>query len=61
MFFVQPTQRLMGFAVFPGQPSPLFEEEEAVTLTGKAQEALDLINQKEIRWGVSNLVFSVTW
>ncbi|CAM6105979.1 unnamed protein product [Calypogeia fissa] len=41
----------INLQVFPGQPSPLFEEEEAVTLTGKAQEALDMINQKEIRWG----------
>ncbi|KAG6544504.1 hypothetical protein Mapa_014142 [Marchantia paleacea] len=41
----------INLQVVPGQPSPLFEEEEAVTLTGKAQDALELINQKEIRWG----------
>ncbi|KAL2613132.1 hypothetical protein R1flu_024824 [Riccia fluitans] len=42
----------INLQVVPGQPSQLFEEEEAVTLTGKAQDAMELINQKEIRWGV---------
>ncbi|CAK9270407.1 unnamed protein product [Sphagnum jensenii] len=41
----------INIQVFPGQPSPLPEEEEAITLTGKPQEALDSMNQKELRWG----------
>ncbi|KAL3691030.1 hypothetical protein R1sor_004681 [Riccia sorocarpa] len=40
------------FAVVLGEPLQLFEEVEAVTFTGKAQDVMELINQKEIRWGV---------
>jgi transcription initiation factor TFIID subunit 5 len=46
----------INIQVFPGQPSPLPEEEEAITLTGKPQEVLDSMNQKELRWGVRLLI-----
>jgi len=43
--------------VSPGQPSLISDDPEAVTLTGSSQEAANRINQKEIHWGVSLLVF----
>ncbi|KAG5048363.1 hypothetical protein JHK85_009466 [Glycine max] len=36
----------------PGQPSLISDDPEAVTLTGSSQEAANLINQKEIHWGL---------
>lgn len=45
--------RSLSLSVVPGQPSPLPEEDEAFTVTGKLQEALENLNRSEIRWGVS--------
>lgn len=43
----------INFQVSPGQPcGPYSSEGEVVTLTGSSQEAVEQINQKEIRWGV---------
>uniref|UniRef100_A0A0D6R1S2 TFIID subunit TAF5 NTD2 domain-containing protein n=1 Tax=Araucaria cunninghamii TaxID=56994 RepID=A0A0D6R1S2_ARACU len=39
----------INFQVYGGQPSG---EAEVVTLTGSSQEAVEQINQREIRWGV---------
>lgn len=41
------------FTVSPGQPSSISDDAEAVTLVGSGQDAANLINQKEIHWGVS--------
>lgn len=40
-------------AVSPGQPSSISDDAEVVTLIGSGQDAANLINQKEIHWGVS--------
>lgn len=40
------------FTVCPGQPSSISEDAEAVTLVGGGQDAVNLINQKDIQWGV---------
>ncbi|KAH1252748.1 Transcription initiation factor TFIID subunit 5 [Glycine max] len=42
----------INFQVTPGQPSLISDDPEAVTLTGSSQEAANLINQKEIHWGL---------
>ncbi|KAI4316394.1 hypothetical protein L6164_024378 [Bauhinia variegata] len=42
----------INFQVSPGQPSSISDDPEAVTLTGSSQDAANLINQKEIRWGL---------
>ncbi|KAK9742717.1 hypothetical protein RND81_03G192900 [Saponaria officinalis] len=40
------------FDPYPGQPSSLSDDSEAVTIVGGGQDAVNLINQKEIQWGV---------
>ncbi|KAH9289526.1 hypothetical protein KI387_033643, partial [Taxus chinensis] len=42
----------INLQVPPGQPCTYSEEVEVVTLTGSSQEAVEQINQKEIRWGL---------
>lgn len=42
----------INFQVCPGQPSSISEDAEAVTLVGGGQDAVNLINQKEIQWGM---------
>jgi len=44
-------------AVTAGQPSSISDDPEAVTLSGSIQDAVNQINQKEILWGVSPLVY----
>lgn len=44
------------FIVSPGQPSSIADDAEFVTLAGSGQDAANLINQKEIHWGVSQLL-----
>lgn len=39
--------------VSPGQPISISDDAEVVTLVGSGQDAANLINQKEIHWGVS--------
>lgn len=39
--------------VSPGQPISLSDDTEVVTLVGSGQDTANLINQKEIHWGVS--------
>ncbi|XP_074263123.1 transcription initiation factor TFIID subunit 5 [Silene latifolia] len=40
------------FDPYPGQPSSIIDDSEAVTIVGGGQDAVDLINQKEIQWGM---------
>ncbi|GMH24473.1 hypothetical protein Nepgr_026316 [Nepenthes gracilis] len=42
----------IDFQVSPGQPSSISDEAEAVTLVGSGQDAANLINQREIHWGI---------
>lgn len=42
-------------AVSPGQPSSISDDAEAFSLVGSGQDAANLINQKEIHWGVSKV------
>lgn len=42
----------INFQVCPGQPSSISEDAEAVTLVGGGQDAVNLINQKDIQWGM---------
>ncbi|KZV57940.1 protein with unknown function [Dorcoceras hygrometricum] len=42
----------INFQVSPGQPSSIAEDTEFVALYGSGQDAADLINQKEIHWGL---------
>lgn len=42
----------INFQVSPGQPSSLSDDAEVVTLMGSGQDAANLINQKEIHWGL---------
>ncbi|XAR57682.1 hypothetical protein NMG60_11025924 [Bertholletia excelsa] len=42
----------INFQVSPGQPSSISEDAEVVTLVGSGQDATNLINQKEIHWGL---------
>ncbi|KVH91667.1 hypothetical protein Ccrd_006296, partial [Cynara cardunculus var. scolymus] len=43
----------INFQVSPGQPSSISDDAEAFSLVGSGQDAANLINQKEIHWGVS--------
>lgn len=53
-FFSRGHNKLMvRFTVTPGQPSSIADDSEYVTLFGSDQDAANLINQKEIHWGVS--------
>nr|AWW87395.1 TFIID1 protein [Tectona grandis] len=42
----------INFQVSPGQPSSIADDAEYVTLFGSDQDAANLINQKEIHWGL---------
>lgn len=42
----------INFQVSPGQPISLSDDTEVVTLVGSGQDAANLINQKEIHWGL---------
>lgn len=42
----------INFQVSPGQPSSISDDAEVVTIMGSGQEAANLINQKEIHWGL---------
>lgn len=42
----------INFQVSPGQPSSISDDAEAVTLVASGQDAANLINQKEIHWGL---------
>ncbi|XP_059640174.1 transcription initiation factor TFIID subunit 5 isoform X2 [Cornus florida] len=42
----------INFQVSPGQPSSISDDAEVVTLVGSGQDAANLINQKEIHWGL---------
>ncbi|KAI3463531.1 hypothetical protein Pfo_020194 [Paulownia fortunei] len=42
----------INFQVSPGQPSSIADDAEFVTLFGSDQDAANLINQKEIHWGL---------
>ncbi|CAA0806841.1 Transcription initiation factor TFIID subunit 5 [Striga hermonthica] len=42
----------INFQVCPGQPSSIADDAEFVTLFGSDQDAANLINQKEIHWGL---------
>ncbi|GFQ06474.1 transcription initiation factor TFIID subunit 5 [Phtheirospermum japonicum] len=42
----------INFLVSPGQPSSIADDAEFVTLFGSDQDAANLINQKEIHWGL---------
>ncbi|XP_075479944.1 transcription initiation factor TFIID subunit 5-like isoform X2 [Primulina tabacum] len=42
----------INFQVSPGQPSSIADDTEFVALYGSGQDAADLINQKEIHWGL---------
>lgn len=41
--------------VFPGQPSSISDDADAVTLVDGGQDVANLINQKEIQWGVRTI------
>ncbi|CAL5344764.1 unnamed protein product [Camellia sinensis] len=45
--------------VSPGQPSSI-SDDEGVTLVGSGQDAANLINQKEIQWGIKERLIQVT-
>ncbi|XP_071737396.1 transcription initiation factor TFIID subunit 5-like [Rutidosis leptorrhynchoides] len=42
----------IDFQVSPGQPSSISDDAEAFSLVGSGQDAANLINQKEIHWGL---------
>ncbi|KAH7839702.1 hypothetical protein Vadar_007575 [Vaccinium darrowii] len=42
----------INFQVSPGQPGSISDDAEVVTLVGSGQEAANMINQKEIHWGL---------
>lgn len=42
----------INFQVFPGQPGSISDDADAVTLVDGGQDAANLINQKEIQWGM---------
>ncbi|XP_047945491.1 transcription initiation factor TFIID subunit 5-like [Salvia hispanica] len=42
----------INFQVSPGQPSSIADDAEYVTFFGSEQDAANLINQKEIHWGL---------
>lgn len=42
----------INFQVSPGQPGSISDDAEVVTLLGCSQDAANLINQKEIHWGL---------
>uniref|UniRef100_A0A5B7C3A7 Putative transcription initiation factor TFIID subunit 5 n=1 Tax=Davidia involucrata TaxID=16924 RepID=A0A5B7C3A7_DAVIN len=42
----------INFQVSPGQPSSISDDAEVVTLVGSGQDTVNLINQKEIHWGL---------
>ncbi|PWA56488.1 TBP-associated factor 5 [Artemisia annua] len=42
----------IDFQVSPGQPSSIADDAEAFSLVGSGQDAANLINQKEIHWGL---------
>ncbi|CDP05651.1 unnamed protein product [Coffea canephora] len=42
----------INFQVSPGQPTSISDDAEVVTLMGSGQDAANLINQKEIHWGL---------
>lgn len=42
----------INFEVSPGQPSSLTDDTESVSLVGNGQDAFNLINQKEVYWGL---------
>ncbi|GJV88028.1 transcription initiation factor TFIID subunit 5 [Tanacetum coccineum] len=42
----------IDFQVTPGQPSSIADDAEAFSLVGSGQDAANLINQKEIHWGL---------
>ncbi|KAG8379567.1 hypothetical protein BUALT_Bualt07G0102400 [Buddleja alternifolia] len=42
----------INFQVSPGQPTSVADDVEFVTLFGSGQDAANLINQKEIHWGL---------
>ncbi|XP_061368088.1 transcription initiation factor TFIID subunit 5-like isoform X2 [Gastrolobium bilobum] len=42
----------INFQVTTGQPSSISDDPEAVTLSGSIQDAANLINQKEMLWGL---------
>lgn len=41
------------WTVSPGQPSPILDDTDAVSLIGANQDNSQQINQKEVCWGVS--------
>ncbi|XP_071920810.1 transcription initiation factor TFIID subunit 5 isoform X4 [Coffea arabica] len=42
----------INFQVSPGQPTSISDDAEVVTFMGSGQDATNLINQKEIHWGL---------
>ncbi|KAG5563029.1 hypothetical protein RHGRI_005693 [Rhododendron griersonianum] len=42
----------INFQVSPGQPCSISDDTEVVTLVGSGQDAANMINQKEIHWGL---------
>ncbi|XP_047338133.1 transcription initiation factor TFIID subunit 5 [Impatiens glandulifera] len=42
----------INFQVSPGQPSSISDDAEVFTLVGSGQDTTNLINQKEIHWGL---------
>ncbi|KAL7243989.1 hypothetical protein ACSBR1_016250 [Camellia fascicularis] len=46
-------QSALQLTVSPGQRSSIFDD-EGVTLVGSGQDAANLINQKEIHWGIKD-------
>ncbi|XP_058203489.1 transcription initiation factor TFIID subunit 5 [Rhododendron vialii] len=42
----------INFQVSPGQPCSISDDAEVVTLVGSGQDAANMINQKEIHWGL---------
>lgn len=44
---------LIQWTVSPGQPSSISDDADVFTLVGSGHDAADLVNQKEIHWGVS--------
>ncbi|XP_043807869.1 transcription initiation factor TFIID subunit 5 isoform X2 [Manihot esculenta] len=42
----------INFQVSPGQPCPISDDSEVVTLIGSNQDAANQINKKEIHWGL---------
>ncbi|XP_022889781.1 transcription initiation factor TFIID subunit 5-like isoform X5 [Olea europaea var. sylvestris] len=42
----------INFQVSPGQPSSISDDADVFTLVGSGHDAADLVNQKEIHWGL---------